>query len=81
LAAKPTVVLECVSAEPPLADQHDDLAADDAGKNRTPGQVSPPGALASVPDWLRYGAVAGGFASFIMCGLRSGLGFPSTRNK
>ena len=27
--------------------------------------VSPPGALASVPDWLRYGAVAGGFASFI----------------
>jgi branched-subunit amino acid transport protein len=27
--------------------------------------VSPPGALASVPDWLRYGAVAGGFAGFI----------------
>jgi len=27
--------------------------------------VSPPGALASVPDWLRYGAVAGGFVGFI----------------
>jgi branched-subunit amino acid transport protein len=27
--------------------------------------VSPPGALASVPDWLRYGAVAGGCAAFI----------------
>src|SRR5467141_4780746 len=38
LAAKPTVVLGCASAEPPLADQHDDLAADDAGKNRTPGR-------------------------------------------
>ena len=24
--------------------------------------VQPPGALASVPDWLRYGAVAAGFA-------------------
>jgi hypothetical protein len=28
--------------------------------------VSPPGALASVPGWLRYGAVAAGFASFIV---------------
>jgi hypothetical protein len=27
--------------------------------------VSPPGALASVPDWLRYGAVASGFAAFL----------------
>ena len=27
--------------------------------------VQPPGALASVPDWLRYGAVAAGFAVFI----------------
>ena len=26
--------------------------------------VSPPGALASVPDWLRYTAVAAGFAVF-----------------
>ena len=28
--------------------------------------VQPPGALASVPDWLRYAAVAGGFAAFIV---------------
>jgi branched-subunit amino acid transport protein len=28
--------------------------------------VMPPGALASVPDWLRYGAVAAGFAAFIV---------------
>ena len=28
--------------------------------------VSPPGALASVPDWLRYAAVAAGFFAFIM---------------
>jgi hypothetical protein len=28
--------------------------------------VAPPGALASVPDWLRYAAVAAGFAAFIM---------------
>jgi branched-subunit amino acid transport protein len=28
--------------------------------------VSPPGALASVPDWLRYGAVAAGFAVFMV---------------
>jgi branched-subunit amino acid transport protein len=28
--------------------------------------VSPPGALAGVPGWLRYAAVAAGFASFIM---------------
>jgi branched-subunit amino acid transport protein len=27
--------------------------------------VSPPGALASVPDWLRYGAVVAGFAVFM----------------
>jgi hypothetical protein len=27
--------------------------------------VSPPGALASIPDWLRYGAVAAGFAAFL----------------
>jgi hypothetical protein len=27
--------------------------------------VQPPGALASVPDWLRYAAVAAGFAAFI----------------
>ena len=28
--------------------------------------VHPPGALASVPDWLRYGAVAAGFAVFMV---------------
>ena len=28
--------------------------------------VSPPGTLASVPEWLRYGAVAAGFAVFIV---------------
>ena len=28
--------------------------------------VQPPGALAGVPDWLRYGAVAAGFAVFMM---------------
>ena len=28
--------------------------------------VFPPGALASVPDWLRYGAVAAGFAVFML---------------
>jgi branched-subunit amino acid transport protein len=28
--------------------------------------VSPPGALASVPDWLRYAAVGCGFLAFIM---------------
>jgi len=28
--------------------------------------VQPPGALASVPDWLRYGAVAAGLAAFIL---------------
>ena len=28
--------------------------------------VTPPGALASVPDWLRYGAVAAGFAAFLL---------------
>ena len=28
--------------------------------------VQPPGALASVPDWLRYGAVAAGVASFVV---------------
>src|SRR5258705_13918440 len=28
--------------------------------------VQPPGALASVPDWLRYGAVAAGGASFVV---------------
>jgi len=28
--------------------------------------VQPPGALASVPDWLRYGAVAAGFLVFMM---------------
>jgi len=27
--------------------------------------VTPPGALASVPDWLRYAAVAAGFAAFV----------------
>jgi len=27
--------------------------------------VQPPGALASVPDWLRYGAVAAGFLVFV----------------
>ena len=27
--------------------------------------LQPPGALASVPDWLRYGAVAGGFLVFV----------------
>jgi len=26
--------------------------------------LQPPGALASVPDWLRYAAVAAGFAAF-----------------
>jgi branched-subunit amino acid transport protein len=28
--------------------------------------VEPPGALASVPGWLRYGAVVAGFAAFIV---------------
>src|SRR6266540_3133006 len=28
--------------------------------------VQPPGALAGVPDWLRYGAVAAGFAIFML---------------
>jgi hypothetical protein len=28
--------------------------------------VQPPGALASVPGWLRYTAVAAGFAAFIL---------------
>jgi len=28
--------------------------------------VQPPGALASVPDWLRYAAVAAGVASFVL---------------
>ena len=28
--------------------------------------VQPPGALASVPDLLRYGAVAAGFAVFLL---------------
>ena len=28
--------------------------------------VQPPGALASVPGWLRYGAVAAGFVAFLM---------------
>ena len=28
--------------------------------------VQPPGALASVPDWLRYGAVGCGFAVFLV---------------
>jgi hypothetical protein len=28
--------------------------------------VSPPGALASVPGWLRYAAVAAGFAAFVV---------------
>jgi hypothetical protein len=27
--------------------------------------LQPPGALASVPDWLRYGAVAAGFCVFV----------------
>src|SRR5213592_1728688 len=28
--------------------------------------IMPPGALASVPDWLRYSAVAAGFAVFMV---------------
>ncbi|MGY3588853.1 branched-subunit amino acid transport protein [Bradyrhizobium sp. USDA 4341] len=28
--------------------------------------VQPPGALASVPDWLRYGAVDAGFVAFML---------------
>jgi hypothetical protein len=28
--------------------------------------VQPPGVLAGVPDWLRYGAVAAGFAVFLV---------------
>src|SRR6266702_4855181 len=28
--------------------------------------VQPPATLASVPDWLRYGAVAAGFAVFML---------------
>ncbi len=28
--------------------------------------VQPPGALAGVPDWLRYGAVLAGFAAFVL---------------
>jgi branched-subunit amino acid transport protein len=27
--------------------------------------VQPPGALAGVPDWLRYGAVVAGFTAFV----------------
>jgi branched-subunit amino acid transport protein len=30
--------------------------------------VQPPGALASIPDWLRYAAVAAGFAAFVASG-------------
>ena len=30
--------------------------------------VQPPGALASVPGWLRYAAVAAGFAVFLVTG-------------
>src|SRR3954453_8162572 len=28
--------------------------------------LQPPGALASIPDWLRYGAVAAGFVVFML---------------
>ena len=28
--------------------------------------VQPPGALASIPDWLRYGSVAAGFLGFML---------------
>ena len=28
--------------------------------------MQPPGALADVPDWLRYGAVAAGFVAFVL---------------
>jgi branched-subunit amino acid transport protein len=28
--------------------------------------LQPPGALASIPGWLRYGAVAGGFVAFML---------------
>ena len=28
--------------------------------------MQPPGALADVPDWLRFGAVAAGFAAFML---------------
>jgi hypothetical protein len=28
--------------------------------------VQPPGALAAVPDWLRYGSVASGFVVFML---------------
>ena len=31
----------------------------------TKNESHPPGALASVPGWLRYAAVAAGFASFV----------------
>ena len=30
--------------------------------------VQPPGALASIPDWLRYAAVVAGFAAFVASG-------------
>jgi branched-subunit amino acid transport protein len=30
--------------------------------------VQPPGALASVPGWLRYAAVSGGFLAFLVTG-------------
>jgi branched-subunit amino acid transport protein len=30
--------------------------------------VQPAGALASIPDWLRYAAVAAGFAAFVATG-------------
>jgi len=30
--------------------------------------VQPPGALAGIPDWLRYAAVAAGFAAFVATG-------------
>jgi hypothetical protein len=38
-----------------------------SGLAKSPAQilVTPPGALASVPDWLRCAAVAAGFAAFI----------------
>src|SRR5450756_479038 len=36
--------------------------------------VQPPGALASVPDWLRYAAVATGFAAFIVLGRSTLIG-------
>ena len=42
--------------------------------------VQPPGALASVPDWLRYAAVAAGFAAFMRRGGRFSPAWSAARS-